>query len=67
MLFDEPIYQPYPRLLNLGRTMVEERSGIGSYVFLTKAHDKNVTKEVYWTTVGLHGTELRLAVTQIAP
>jgi hypothetical protein len=67
MLFDDPIYQPYPQLLNLGRTMVLERSGIGAYVFLTKAHDKNVTKEVYWTTVGLQGTEWRLAVTQIAP
>jgi hypothetical protein len=66
MLFDDPIYQPYPQLLNLGRAMVQERSGIGAYVFLTKAHDKNVTKEVYWTTVGLHGTEWRLAVTQIA-
>jgi polar amino acid transport system substrate-binding protein len=67
MLFDDPIYKPYPQLLNLGRTMVEERSGIGAYVFLTKAHDKNVTKEVYWTTVGLHSTEWQLAVTQIAP
>jgi hypothetical protein len=46
--------------------MVAERSGKGSYVFLTKQHDRNVTKEVYWTTVELHGIEWRLAAIRIA-
>jgi hypothetical protein len=46
--------------------MVAERSGKGSYVFLTNQHDRNVTKEVYWTTVGLHGIEWRLAAIRIA-
>jgi polar amino acid transport system substrate-binding protein len=66
MLFDDPMFKPYPQLLTLGKNMVAERSGMGSYVFLTKQHDRNVTKEVYWTTVGLHGTEWRLAATRIA-
>jgi hypothetical protein len=66
MLFDDPMFKPYPQLLTLGKTMVAERSGKGSYVFLTKEHDRNVTKLVCWTTVGLHGNERRLAATRIA-
>lgn len=59
-LFQDPIYKPYPQLLALGRDVVAERSGMGSYVFLNKEHDGNVTKEICWTTVGLHGNEWRL-------
>jgi len=59
-LFEDPIYKPYPQLLALGRDVVAERSGMGSYVFLNKEHDENVTKEICWTTVGLHGNEWRL-------
>jgi len=66
MLFSDPLYQPYPSLLDIGIKMVEERSGTGSYYFLNRGHNQNVTKEVYWTTVGLYGNEWRLAITHIA-
>ena len=46
MLFDDPMFKPYPQLLTLGKEMVAERSGKGSYVFLTNQHASNVTKEV---------------------
>ena len=59
-LFEDPIYKPYPQLLALGRSVVAERSGMGSYVFLNQEHNENVTKEICWTTVGLHGNEWRL-------
>jgi hypothetical protein len=59
-LFEDPIYKPYPQLLALGRDVVAERYGTGSYVFLNEEHNENVTKEVCWTTVGLHGNEWRL-------
>lgn len=62
MLFDDPLYKEYPSLLELGRRMAEERSGKGSYHFLREGLQGNVTKELYWTTVGLHGIEWRLAV-----
>lgn len=65
MLFQDPLYQPYPSLLDIGRKMVAERSGMGSYYFLNKEHNQNVTKEVYWTTVGLHGNEWRLAIIRV--
>ena len=63
-LFDDPMYQSYPQLLALGKNVVAERSGMGSYIFLNKEHDRNVTKEVYWTSVGLHGNEWRLVTTR---
>ncbi len=66
MLFSDPLYQPYPSLLDIGRKMVAERSGMGSYYFLNKEHNQNVTKDVYWTTVGLHGNEWRLAIIRVA-
>ena len=65
-LFTDPLYQPYPSLLALGERMLAERSGHGSYSFQVKeADERAVTKEVYWTTVGLNGNEWRLAVTRM--
>jgi len=66
MLFSDPLYQPYPSLLDVGRKMVAERTGMGSYnYFLNEENNQNATKEVYWTTVGLHGNEWRLAITRV--
>jgi polar amino acid transport system substrate-binding protein len=65
-LFEDPLYKPYSSLLALGHRMVAERSGHGSYSFqVTEGNVRVVTKEVYWTTAGLHGREWRLAVTRI--
>jgi hypothetical protein len=65
MLFSDPLYQPYPSLLDIGRKMVAKRSGMGSYYFLNREHNQNVTEDVYWTTVGLHGNEWRLAIIRV--
>jgi len=62
MLFEDPLYKDYPSLLELGRTMAKERAGMGSYYFLREGLQGNATKVTYWTTVGLHGNEWRLAV-----
>lgn len=66
-LFTDPLYQPFPSLLDLGHRIVAERSGRGYYSFqVTEGDKKVVTKESYWTTVGIHGRGLRLVVTKIA-
>ncbi|RPI34071.1 MAG: hypothetical protein EHM54_09995, partial [Nitrospiraceae bacterium] len=65
MLFDDPLYKPYPQLLALGTLIVRERSGAGSYEFLGKGLEKPVMKDAHWTTVGLHGTEWRLVVIHV--
>ena len=62
ILFQDPLYQPYSSLLEIGKKMVANRSGKGSYYFLNKEHNQNV----YWTTLGLHGNEWRLAVIYVA-
>ncbi len=67
-LFEDPLYKPYPSLLDLGHRIVAERSGHGYYSFQVTEGDKRiVTKESYWTTAGLHGREWRLIVTKIMP
>jgi polar amino acid transport system substrate-binding protein len=65
-LFTDPLYQPFSSLLDLGHRIVAEKSGHGYYSFqVTEANQSVVTKESYWTTVGLHSRELRLVVTKI--
>lgn len=65
-IFEDPHYKPFTSLLTMAEKMVSERSGHGSYDFqITEGDTKVVTKEVYWTTAGLHGREWRLAITRI--
>lgn len=65
-LFVDPLYKPFPSLLELGHRIVAERSGHGYYSFqVTEGNKSVVTKESYWTTSGLHGREWRLIVTKI--
>jgi polar amino acid transport system substrate-binding protein len=65
-LLEDPLYKPFPSLLTLVKKMVAERSGYGNYDFqVTESNKTVVTKELYWTTVGLYDRELRLAVYRI--
>ena len=66
-LFEDPLYKPFPNLLDLGHRIVAERSGHGyySYFQVTEGNKTAVNKECYWTTAGLHGREWRLVVTKI--
>jgi len=65
MLFDDPIYEPYPQLLALGTLIARESSGTGKYEYPGRGLQKPVMKDAYWTTVGLHGTEWRLVVIHV--
>lgn len=62
MLFRDPMYADYSGLLNLGKTIVSETAGKGSYIFLAPGTKENVIKNVAWQTVGLHGREWRVAL-----
>jgi polar amino acid transport system substrate-binding protein len=65
-LFTDPLYRSFPSLLDLGHRIAAERSGHGYYSFqVAEGNKKVVTKESYWTTVGLYGRDLRLVVTKI--
>jgi len=65
-LFKDPLFQPFPSLLDLGKKIIAERSGHGNYSFqVTQGNKKVVTKDTYWTTTSLHGREWRLVITKI--
>jgi hypothetical protein len=63
MLFNDPVYKPFPQLTSLGMTISKDKSGSGSYEFLGPGLKKPAKKEAYWSTVGLYDTEWRLVVT----
>ncbi|MCJ7654658.1 MAG: cache domain-containing protein [Dehalococcoidia bacterium] len=63
-LFTDPSFQPYKELIELGRRMVAEESGTGSYTFTSQTTGKTVKKQAFWVSVGLHGTAWRLVSVQ---
>lgn len=65
MLFDDPMYKPFPQLLAIATMASREKTGSGSYDFMQKGSENIVKKDVHWTTVGLHGTEWRLVVMHV--
>jgi hypothetical protein len=65
MLFNDPLYKPFPQLLALGTLVCREENGAGTYDFKQKGSEKLVKKDAHWTTVGLHGTEWRLVVMHV--
>ncbi|TAN43344.1 MAG: hypothetical protein EPN25_00775 [Nitrospirae bacterium] len=65
MLFDDPLYKPFPQLIAVGAMAVKEMSGAGSYEFRQQGSEKVVKKDAFWTTVGLHGIEWRLVVMHV--
>lgn len=64
-VFTDPLYQPFTQLLALVRRIAAEQSGSGRYEFLGRSLRQPVTKEAYWTTVGLHGRKWRVVLTHV--
>ncbi|HEY9161527.1 MAG TPA: cache domain-containing protein [Desulfomonilia bacterium] len=63
-LFTSPFYKNYPELIELGKRMVKEESGEGSYTFLVKDKQKVVRKDAAWRTLSFYGNEWVLVVYQ---
>ena len=64
-LFTDKLYADHPSLITVGRKMAGPAKGRGHYVFLHKNLQKEVQKELIWTTVALHKTEFRLALAYV--
>ncbi len=62
--FSDPLFAPFPELITLAGDMSRERVGNGTYNVI-EADGMNVTKEAMWTTIGIRGTEWRLALIRI--
>jgi len=65
--FVDPMFQSFPQLLALGRRMMKDDEGRGSYTFLNTGLEKEVKKEAVWVTAGLYGTEWRLIMSRVIP
>jgi hypothetical protein len=50
-LFTDPLYRDYPELIALGRRMVKEKEGRGSYTFPVHGTSNVVKKQAAWRTV----------------
>lgn len=61
--FDDQVYKDYPSLIETAEKMAEQAQGKGRYYFQDRYMEQAVDKNIIWTTIGLHGTEYRLALT----
>ena len=59
-LFTSPNYQPYSELQKLGRRIAAKQEGNGSYQYKVHGENISVTKNAYWKSVDLYGTEWRV-------
>jgi HK/GC/Chemotaxis protein-like, sensor domain/Cache domain len=65
MVFEDPVYKPFPQLLALAALIAKEPTGAGSYEFKQRGSENLVKKDAHWVTVGLHGTAWRLVVMHV--
>jgi hypothetical protein len=59
-LFSDPLYAGFPELLTAGHKIADEESGRTSYSFYKTGTKETVTKETYWNTFVLYGTEWKV-------
>lgn len=65
-LFTDPMYQSFPELIQLGRSVAAKQSGYGRYSFFAAGTREAVAKEAHWMTVSLHGIEWKLVCMTVA-
>ena len=56
----DPSYKDYPELIAQAEKIAAQKTGTGGYVYPDAATGKLVKKTIYWTSIGLHGTEWRI-------
>jgi hypothetical protein len=65
-LLTDPIYTDYPEVQAFTQQVAAQQSGYGTYQYYVKNLDQTqnqvVSKEAYWITVGIYGTEWRLVI-----
>lgn len=65
-LFTDPIYTNYTEVQTFTHQVSDKQSGYGTYQYyntnLDNASKQVISKEAYWTTIGIYGTEWRLVI-----
>lgn len=65
MLFTDPFFRRSPDLIDLGRQIAVKKEGTGTYHFVGREGQPEETREVYWSTFSVHGTEYRMVVERV--
>lgn len=67
-IFTDPMFKPFPSLIEFSKKALADRNGAGSYDFYARGYEDKmvVKKDALWDTVGLYGTEWRVIVMEIA-
>jgi len=60
--FNETLYAGFPEILDLARHYTANRTGYDTYSFNRTGSGEVVSKETFWDSVQLHGTEWRVLV-----
>lgn len=60
--FNETLFAEFPEIIDLARHYSGNRTGYDTYSFYSSGFGKVVSKETFWDTVGLQGTEWRVLV-----
>jgi hypothetical protein len=56
----DPSYKDFPDLIAQAVKIAAEKTGTGGYVYPDEATGRLMKKTIYWTSIGLHGTEWRI-------
>lgn len=56
----DPSYKDYPDLIAQAVKIAAQKTGTGGYVYPDEATGRLMKKTIYWTSIGLHGTEWRI-------
>jgi surface antigen len=64
-LFTDEMYTPYENLRMLGQEIIENKTGLGSYTFLSDTMTEPVEKMCFWNTTGLYDMQWKLVLTSV--
>jgi len=56
----DPSYKDFPDLIAQAVKIAAQKTGTGGYVYPDEATGRLMKKTIYWTSIGLHGTEWRI-------
>lgn len=60
--FNETLFAEFPEIIDLARLYSVNQTGYDTYSFYSTGSGSIVSKETFWDTAGLHGTEWRVLV-----
>jgi len=64
-VFTDPLYKPYPELIDLSERIAMTGEGDGLYQFLATGFDEVVMKRAHWGTAGIHNMQWRIVLVQV--